>query len=207
MASSGQAPITRAPVVWSHCNAFSLCDHPRNVPDDVLDRVKGNGGIVMATFVPTFINQAMRDWYRPFCDAWGKARPLAPGEEKDLQQKAGPLPSGTLEQLVVHIEYLAARAGLAHVGIGSDFFGGRTPDGLEHVATSLGFERAAAPPPLAAPWGDYEIPVLGAGPVATIAAGLLGAAAAFLVAWFVARRVVPVGVAQASAHAADAGRT
>lgn len=81
------------------------------------------------------------------------------------------------------------------------------PGGLEHVATSLGFERAAAPPPLAAPWGDYEIPVLGAGPVATIAAGLLGAAAAFLVAWFVARRVVPVGVAQASAHAADAGRT
>jgi len=125
--------ITRAPVVWSHSNAFSLCDHPRNVPDDVLDRVKGNGGIVMATFVPTFINQAMRDWYRPFCDAWGKARPLAPGEEKDLLQKAGPLPSGTLEQLVVHIEYLAARAGLAHVGIGSDFFGGRTPDGLEHV--------------------------------------------------------------------------
>ncbi|MGL4445297.1 MAG: dipeptidase, partial [Alsobacter sp.] len=55
--------ITRAPTVWSHSNAFSLCNHPRNVPDDVLDRVKANGGIVMATFVPTFINQAMRDWY------------------------------------------------------------------------------------------------------------------------------------------------
>ena len=39
----------------------------------------------------------------------------------------------TLDQLVAHIEYLADRAGPAHVGIGSDFFGGRTPDGLEHV--------------------------------------------------------------------------
>ncbi len=57
--------ITRAPVVWSHSNAFSLCNHPRNVPDDVLARVKANGGIVMATFVPTFINQAMRDCTAP----------------------------------------------------------------------------------------------------------------------------------------------
>jgi membrane dipeptidase len=125
--------ITRAPTVWSHSNAFSLCNHPRNVPDDVLDQVKTNGGIVMATFVPAFINQAMRDWYRAFCDPWGKAMHLSPAREKEVLAAAGPMPGGTLDQLVAHIEYLADRAGLAHVGIGSDFFGGRTPDGLEHV--------------------------------------------------------------------------
>src|SRR4029077_8477849 len=54
--------VTEAPVALSHSNAFSLCDHPRNAPDDVLQRLKANGGLVMATFVPGFVSQALRDW-------------------------------------------------------------------------------------------------------------------------------------------------
>ena len=56
--------VTEAPVALSHSNAFSLCDHPRNTPDDVLKRLKANGGLVMATFVPGFVSQALRDWLR-----------------------------------------------------------------------------------------------------------------------------------------------
>ena len=68
--------VTEAPVALSHSNAFSLCDHPRNAPDDVLARLKANGGLVMATFVPGFVSQPLRDWLRRSRDAYGKA-PLA----------------------------------------------------------------------------------------------------------------------------------
>ena len=56
--------VSEAPILLSHSNAFALCDHPRNAPDDVLRRLKDNGGVVMATFVPGFLSQALRDWLK-----------------------------------------------------------------------------------------------------------------------------------------------
>jgi membrane dipeptidase len=126
---------SKAPVAMTHANAFTLVDHPRNVTDAVMDALKANGGIVCATFVQTFSNQATRDWVRGICDEYGK------GVGHDMKGAiarqeaiAGPCPDATLSQVTDHLEYMADRAGLSHIGIGSDYYGSRNPVGLEDVS-------------------------------------------------------------------------
>lgn len=53
--------LSRAPVMFSHSNVKGVFDCPRNVPDDVLDKVPANGGIVMVTFVPEHVSTRRRD--------------------------------------------------------------------------------------------------------------------------------------------------
>ena len=127
--------VSEAPILLSHSNAFALCDHPRNAPDDVLRRLKSNGGVVMATFVPGFVSQALRDWLKHSRDAYGKA-PLAADPKAqlaELETRHGRAPHASLGEVADHVAYLVETAGIDHVGIGSDFFGGAQPDGLEHV--------------------------------------------------------------------------
>jgi membrane dipeptidase len=122
---------TRAPIVLSHSGSYTLCDHPRNAPDDVIDRIAAGGGVIMPTFVPAFVSQALWDWQRPLNDNHGRRRADFAARHAARTAAAGPCPRATLAQYCDHVEYVANRVGHRHVGIGSDYFGGDTIEGLE----------------------------------------------------------------------------
>ena len=133
--------VTQAPVIYSHSSSRHFTPHPRNVPDDILQAVAKNRGVVMVNYVTSFIYRPTYD-HGQRQDAYQRSlrqRGLDSAAVRDsmrVRNQRNPAPRPDLTVVADHIEHIRGVAGVDHVGIGSDLDGiDETPVGLEDVST------------------------------------------------------------------------
>lgn len=137
--------VSKAPLIASHSSCRALCNHPRDMSDDMIKALAAKGGVIQINYERSFIDQAYKDAFDKVSggvvaasekitkecadDADCTARKL-----KDLQTQlegSGALPRVSWERIIDHIDHVVKLVGPDHVGLGSDFDGATMPDGME----------------------------------------------------------------------------
>ena len=137
--------VSQAPLIASHSSCRALCNHVRNMSDDMIKALAAAGGVIQINYEKSFIDQAYKDAYDK--ETGGVAAHLSDltknchddescisREMAKLQEKLtaeGKLPHVSWERIIDHIDHAVKLVGAEHVGLGSDFDGADMPEGLE----------------------------------------------------------------------------
>jgi membrane dipeptidase len=139
---AGAIRVSQAPVIFSHSVARALNDHPRNVPDHILQMLPANGGVIMVTFVPAFVNAKVNAWNKLQTAEQDRLKAAFPNDAAAVKAgldkwcAANPAPPATIADVADHIDHIRKTAGIDHIGIGSDFDGiSQKVQDLDNVST------------------------------------------------------------------------
>jgi membrane dipeptidase len=129
--------LSKAPLIASHSSCRALCNHPRNMSDDMIKALAAKGGVIQINYERSFIDQAYKDASEKATG--GVVAHLAEVTKscnqdeacisRELEQTTRRL---TAEGKLPHvIDHAVKLAGADHVGLGSDFDGADMPEGME----------------------------------------------------------------------------
>ena len=134
------------PVVATHSCCRALCNHPRNMTDDMIRTLAAAGGVIQINFYPLFLDGGFS---KVLADSGieergeliekefiaDPANPVKRAAWNQIQAELQALPRPSYKLIADHIDHVVSLVGIDHVGIGSDFDGIEvTPDGMEDVS-------------------------------------------------------------------------
>src|SRR6266446_5093441 len=137
--------VSKSPLIASHSSCRALCNHVRDMSDDMIKALAAKGGVIQINYERSFIDQAYKDasdklsggvvaafdQFKKECgdDQECFGRKMAEQEKRATAE--GKLPHVSWERIVDHIDHAVKLVGADHVGLGSDFDGATMPEGME----------------------------------------------------------------------------
>jgi membrane dipeptidase len=137
--------ISQAPLIASHSSCRAICNHPRNMSDEMIKALAAKGGVIQINYEMSFLDQAYKDAYEK--KEGGVVQSLdnaakGCGDDEDCRMvkldtktrelmASGELPHVSWEKIIEHIDHVVKLVGPDHVGLGSDFDGANMPEGME----------------------------------------------------------------------------
>lgn len=150
--------LSTSPVIASHSNVRAITNVSRNLSDEEIDMIGQTGGVIhVAAFgaylvdlsQPETLEQiiavrrkhGLPDAYAyPYELYWELPDPAA--QRAFLVEMRSVIGAGSIEDMVDHIDYIARRIGVDHVGIGNDFNHGSGIEGYSDASDAMNLTRA-----------------------------------------------------------------
>jgi membrane dipeptidase len=137
--------VSKAPLIASHSSCRALCNHVRDMSDEMIKALAAKGGVIQINYEKSFIDQAYKDasdklsggvvaefdQLKKVCGDDQECFGRKMAEQEKQATAEGKLPHVSWERIVEHIDHAAKLVGPDHVGLGSDFDGASMPDGME----------------------------------------------------------------------------